>query len=405
MLSIKNYFKKIGFFIALLFLGYLINPLNLSFAFGYLIVIAFVLKKTFLLQSLDFNFFLLLLFSVFYAVFYSFDPLGGNQYIFIYATAPPFFYLLGKYLSKDFISSKSIFNFLIVIGFLFSFSYLISVLVVFLERGFSQLDRSLPYFWTGELVSATKMGAYFGLNMCIPSLLIADQGKSKLSYRIFAIVVFVLSLVCVLRLGSRTQLGIMLITTIISLIYIIPRQSLKNNIVLTTIFTLLLYIIYKNVSFDLDADWLSTFAGRMDKGADDIASGGGRTERWAKSFEIMFEKPLGWGLNEFGFAHNLWLDVLRVSGLIPFVILIIFSFRSFLNSIKMIGSKPLGINLRLLLLVYSLSFFMIFMVEPILDGLFPLFTLWCLFSGILIHIIKLEKQITTQIIKGAKKVS
>lgn len=392
MISIKNYIKDIGILTAFLLLGYLINPLNLNFAFGYLIVLTLALKRTFLLQNLDFNFFLLLLFSIIYAIFYSFNPVGGTQYIFIYATAPPFFYLLGKYLIRDISSTNSIFNLLVVLGFLFSFSYLISVLIVFLEGGFLQLARSLPYFWTGNLISATIMGAYFSLNMCIPSLLIADQGRSKLLHRIVAIIIFLLSLICVLRLGSRTQLGIMLITIIISLIYIVPRQSFKKNVVLTAIFMILLVIIYKNISFDLDADWLSTFAGRMDKGAGDIASGGGRTDRWSKSFQFMFKKPFGWGVEEFGFSHNLWLDALRVSGIIPFIILIIFSIRSFSNAIKLVFSKSSAINLRLLVLVYTLSFFLIFMVEPIIEGLFPLFTFWCLYSGIIFQIVKRKTQ-------------
>lgn len=383
-MSIKKYILDLGFIMTFLLLGYLVNPFNLSFAFGYLIVLIVGSKKTFLLRALDFNFFLLLLFSIFYALFYAFNPIAGVQFIFIYATAPPFFYLLGKYLVKDFVNPQWVFNLMIVIGFLFSFSYLASVLINFSEGGFSQLERSLPYFWTGDLVSATKMGAYFSLNMCIPALLIADQGKSKLMYRVFFSVIFALSIICVLRLGSRTQLGIMLITTLISLIYIIPRQSFKNNMILTTIIGLVIVIIYKNVSFDLNADWLSTYATRLDKGAGDIASGGGRTERWLKAINYIFEKPLGWDLKEFGFAHNLWLDVLRVSGILPFIILLIFSFRFFLSSFKVAFSKSLNINVRLLILVYTLTFIMIFMVEPILDGLFPLFTLFCLIAGVII---------------------
>lgn len=382
-MSIKKYAIDLGFIVTFLLLGYLVNPFNLSFAFGYLIVLIIGSKKSFLLASLDFNFFILLLFSILYALFYSFNPIGGIQYIFIYATAPPFFYLLGKYLIKDLSYSKWVFNILVVIGFLFSFSYLASVLINFSEGGFSQLERSLPYFWTGDLVSATKMGAYFSLNMCIPALLIADQGKSKLMYRLFFGLIFILSLICVLRLGSRTQLGIMLVTTFITLIYIVPRQSFKNNIVLTTIIGILIAVIYKNVSFDLNADWLSTFAGRLDKGAGDIASGGGRTDRWIKSINYIFEKPLGWDLKEFGFAHNLWLDVLRVSGILPFIILIIFSIRFFVSAFKVSFSKTLNINVRLLVLLYTLTFIMIFMVEPILDGLFPLFALFCMFAGVI----------------------
>ncbi|TMM53791.1 hypothetical protein FEE95_18000 [Maribacter algarum] len=333
---------------------------------------------------MDLNFVLLLLLSFIYALFYMFDPVGGIQYAIFYAVFPPVFYLLGKFLITENIPQYTIYLLLFLIGFVFSFSALVSVILNFLEGGFSQLDRSLPMFWPGSgLVSATKMGGFFTLNMCIPALLIGNQSKSKLIYKLIGIAIFIFSIVCVIRLGSRTQLGIMLITCFVSLIYVAPKQSFKKNVLLFLLISGIGFYIYSNVSFDLNEDWLSTFAGRMDKGAGDIASGGGRTERWIKSFEYMFEKPLGWSVNEFGFAHNLWLDVLRVTGIIPFIILIIFSVRSFRTIKKTISFKSNQLYFSVQILIYSIAFFMLFMVEPIFDGMFEMFTIFCVFIGIL----------------------
>lgn len=383
MVSIRKHIKKIGLLITFLLLGYLVNPFNLSFVFGYLLVLTVVVKKNFIQQNLDLNFVLIALFSIVFALFYAVDPAGGIQFVFIYATAPPFFYLLGKYLIQNVDSQQAIYNILVIIGFILSTSYLISVLINFFEGGFSQLDRNLPYFWTGDQISATIMGAYFSFNMCIPALLISDQGRSNWFHKIVATIIFILTLICVLRIGSRTQLGIMLITTLISFFYMVPRQSLKQNFFLFVSIAIVLTVVFQNVSFDLSEDWLSTFASRMDNGAADIASGGGRTDRWIKSINNMFEKPLGWGLHEFGYAHNLWFDVLRAAGVIPFFLLIIFTTRSFITAGKIIAVKSLNVNFRLIILVYTTTFFLIFMVEPIMDGLFALFSVFCLYSGIL----------------------
>ncbi len=102
----------------------------------------------------------------------------------------------------------------------------------------------------------------------------------------------------------------------------------------------------------------------------------------AASIKNIIEKPLGWELEELGYSHNVWLDVVRVSGVIPFVLLVIFSVRSIWKVKKaiFIDSKQLSTNI--LFFTYLMAFFLVFMVEPIIDGLFALFSLYCLFTGI-----------------------
>ena len=143
-------------------------------------------------------------------------------------------------------------------------------------------------------------------------------------------------------------------------------------------------IIISNVSFDLDQDWLSTFAGRMEKGgSDDIASGGGRSDRWIKSLENIFKKPLGWPAEEFGHSHNLWLDVLRVAGVIPFFLLLLFSAKSFKEIKHAVKNNLKNHSLNVLIIVYYVAFSLVFMVEPIFEGMFEMFVIFCLFVGVI----------------------
>ena len=405
MKFLKLYISNIGITFAFLFFCFLINPFNQGSLFVYPLILLIVFKKNFLKTSLDFNFVLLFFISIIYALFYLFDPIGGVQFVVYYAFFPCLFYLFGKHLTRDYADSNVIFYLFIAIGILFSFSALVSVTLNFLQGGFSQLDRSLPFFWTGQLFSATKMGSFFTFNMCLPALLIADQNRSNLLLKIIATLVFGLTLICVIRIGSRTQLVVMLLTTIVSLFYVIPKQSAKKNTVLFLMLLALVFYVYKNVSFDLNADWLSTFAGRMEGGSGEVASGGGRTERWVKSIEYIFEKPLGWSLDEFGYSHNLWLDALRSSGIITFILLIIFTFRSFYLVIKTIKINRNLLYFNVLILVYGLAFFLLFMVEPILEGMFSFFLLFCLFFGILTkyNTVTKSRQNTIQNISDGQK--
>lgn len=378
-----DYFKRYGVVNIILLSGYLINPFFYGFVFGYILVIWILFRGVFFKKSLDVDFLLLFFFSICYALFYSVDPWRGNQYILMYLLIPPFFYLWGKYFRLKAENQQNLFFLLISFGFIFSISPLISVWLDIIKNGFVQNYRNIPMFWSTESMGATGMAALLTFNMCLPAILLSSFRKLGLVFKIYLITLFILSLVCVLRLGSRTQLLITLLTFFVVLIYLIPQQSLKQNIILFGLLVLSGFFVFKNISFDLDADWLTSFAGRMEKGNEEIASGGGRTERWAKSFSNLIDKPLGWKLEEFGYSHNLWLDVLRVGGAISFFLLVIYSIRSCILLKKAISSNSSNLRTKIVLLSYFLGLFLLFMVEPIIDGSFHIFAFFCLLIGII----------------------
>ncbi|MEQ8422594.1 MAG: O-antigen ligase family protein [Arenibacter algicola] len=383
MKALFNYINSIGFVLSGLLALYLLDPFNKGFLFGYLLVILIILKKKYISQNLDGDVFLLTLFSIIYAIFYTFEPLAGNQYIVIYALFPQSFYLLGKYLASNIKDPKTLFIILFYIASIFSFSAVISVFLNFREGGFAQLDRTIPMFWNDQPTSATIMGGFLTLNMCIPAILISGHRQISILNKIIAALLFVISLICAIRLGSRTQLVIFLFTSIVSVLYIFPRQTYKQNMYLFIFIIMCIGFILRNVSFDLNADWLTTFAGRMSGGSGDVASGGGRTQRWIKSFEYLFTHPLGWDAKEFGYSHNMWLDVLRAGGIIPFLLLIIYTLKSIFQIKKTVLLKKENSLINGQILSYGIAFFLLFMVEPIFEGLFSLFVVFCLYKGIL----------------------
>lgn len=374
------YINQVGFLVVFLFVLYLINPLNMGFLFGYLLLPFIYINTNKLKENLDKDFLLLFLFALVYGLFYAINPEDGIQYIIVYSFFPPAFYLLGKFWFDPVEEDKSIFFIFFLISAIYSLPVVISVYLNFLEGGFVQVERSIPYIWTNEPLSATVMGAYLTLNMCIPALLIVGRRSIPLVFKIIMVVLFILSIICSIRLGSRTQLSVFLITSIVAVVYMLRRQSAKQNAILLLFLGATVVFVLNTISFDLNEDWLTSFAGRMEGKGDNAASAGGRTERWAKSFEFMIKKPLGWDLKEFGYSHNLWLDVLRAGGIISFIILIIYSIRSFIQ-IRSILKSTENLFINGLILTYALGFLLIFMVEPILDAAFSLFVLFCFFKG------------------------
>jgi hypothetical protein len=363
-------------------LFFLVDPLMLGYLAGYLLIGIVVFKKNIFVKLLDFDFVLLLVFSLVSAAVYTTHMTSGIQFVIIYGLFPPFFYIIGKKIVYNTNSYHEIFYIFFALSALFSISAVISVSLNLIEGGFKQIDRTIPMFWNGKDMKATAMGAYLTYNMTIPGLLLNYKQKLNKFFMLFAMALYVITLLAVFRLGSRTQLGITLISIVVSLFFIIPNQSKKNN--LKFIFTLIVIVAAFLLFFpiDLEADYFSVLGSRLQE-SDNAGSAGGRTERWTKSIEYLYSHPLGWKVEAFGFSHNMWFDVARYSGLIAFILLIIITIRFYFKTYKAIKLNKDALLINSQILVYSIASFLIFFVEPIMDGLFFLFTSYCVFQGMI----------------------
>jgi hypothetical protein len=125
------------------------------------------------------------------------------------------------------------------------------------------------------------------------------------------------------------------------------------------------------------------------------STAGGRTQKWAKSFEYIVERPLGWSVEDFGYSHNLWLDTARAGTVIALVFLLLFTLLSFKRIFTLLRKTEIDIVFKNQCLVYYLAFMLQFFVEPIIDGSFELFALFCLFLGI----IKRKTELANTVIK------
>ena len=95
----------------------------------------------------------------------------------------------------------------------------------------------------------------------------------------------------------------------------------------------------------------------------------------------MLDYPLG-GLKEEGYYHNLWLDIGRISGIVPFFVMVAYSFLTFFHVIKLFRDKSLDKKVRYVLLSIYLGTLMSFFVEPILEGLINSFYSFTFLNGL-----------------------
>ncbi|WP_298488386.1 hypothetical protein [uncultured Maribacter sp.] len=392
-----NYIKKIGVHIFLLML-YLINPFDKGFLAGYLIILLIYINPKFILKNIDSTFFSLILFSLVYAGFYLFDMKQGVQWLLIYALFPSSIYLLGKKVTPYIKKPMHLFYIIFTLGFLYSLTGLISVGFNLLEGGFVQLGRSIPDFWTGKEKLATAMGAFFIFNMAIPGLLIVGKKKLPLFFKLVTFGIFIASLLCVFRLGSRTQISLVVLSILIAIVYLLKSQNTISNIKLLLGIVTITLLAYNYLSIDLDADYLSSLGERL-QSSDNASSAGGRTQRWEKSIINLYKKPLGWDVREFGYSHNMWFDAARNGSIISFILLLIFSIQSFKNIKQAINLNKQNTLFNATILIYNIVIFSQLFVEPALESLFILFAFFCFIQGVINAYITLEekKKLTSNI--------
>lgn len=381
---ITKFIKK-EIVLLLLLIIMLINP----FFYGYRVAILFVLVLFFqferTLKLLDKNVLYLFLFGALYHFIatYRTDAINTSLLSFLPDVfLPAVMYLVGKGVSSKYQSADIRTFFLFFIMLFFSIIPIISILEQVMADGFVGI-RALYLIWDKDaLISATGLGAYFSINMAAIALLNAPK-SNKLQKRIsfLVILLFVLSLISVLRLGNRTQLVIAGAAIVLSYILNFKKMSNLSRALQFIIFGVVIgYVVYL---FASQSELIYFYEDRLDQTENSIAGAGGRLERWQLALESIVTDPWGWNLSRFGYAHNLWLDVTRVSGIIallPLVLFTVSSFKLFLKSLKRVKTKKF---LSTFIFVFFISIGLMFFVEPIMEGMYLLFFVFCLFVGFL----------------------
>lgn len=381
---LTKFVKKEVFLLLIIFITF-INPFFYGnrVAILFLIFVLLKIKNTF--QLIDSNFFLILFFSVSYEFFSSFNVnyVDNGLFSIIPNTfVPSLLYITGKYIARNYTSEKVLVFLLLYLSFCFSFIPMISVIEQIINNGFIEGERTMYLLWDkNTLMSPTNLSAFFVLNI-VSFGLINIKYISSIKTKIYISVIFVLSLLCVLRLGSRTQLIIAVLS--FGLIFYRNFKNFSSSKKILTLLFLGGIIFYFSTAVDYNVSILKFYQDRYDSEQYGVGTAGGRTDRWLGSMESIFSDPLGWELDRYGYSHNMWLDIARMGGVISFILFLVFTINILFKFILMLKNNN-NLFLKNLFIVYYLGFSLVFFVEPIMDGYYLLFLLFCLFTGILVE--------------------
>lgn len=332
----------------------------------YVSLMAVILFKIFFVPSkrlFDKIVFLLLLFGFFYVIISPhFDFENAVRVLF----GPSLFYIYGrlsvartKYNQNHI--QKMILMMIVCISFPVWWAVISNMLAGnIISTTSAEGARWLTTWGQSKMAAATTYGLIASFGLCGFGYFIASKDKfSRIDPWLFLISASCSFLIST-YLINRSGIVVLGIATIVALIY--GLQNNKNRTTFTFIIAAVVLLVFLSQwsGFSIVEDAYSE--------RESIASGGDRIWRWVDAFGRLFTNPFGWSTEKslYIYVHNMWLDVARVAGILPFIALVIATIFSIKTNLSLFKNK--GNDLNLLLITLYSAVFSAYMIEPVLEA-------------------------------------
>lgn len=246
-----------------------------------------------------------------------------------------------------------------------------------------QLVDVIPY---ERKMAATNLGSINTIIFClVPFFILTKDSKIK-----FIGALLVITSMCFsMMLGTRTQLIILIIVMFVFIItYIsnhykrrIPVNLLRKSILglivcLLVISAVLLFNIAGIRDRILDSNLLYRYIDPDTRGSDLY-----RLSLLSKGLSGLLKYPFG-GNSTVHYFHNYWLDIGRVTGIIPLLCILSFDFLVFRHMLRLLKRTEIDEDIKYMFLGLYTGILLNFSVEPIMDGYTHLLYQFCFINGI-----------------------
>lgn len=283
------------------------------------------------------------------------------------------FYIMGKFLVIRIRKPIHLILLLILLLICYQFEVYTSFLDSYFNGFYTMNDKRVFYLGGDEnrALTATLVGLNISVSMAGLASFIILKGYTKL--RILCLVLFLMAVFTTTYLLNRTALVIAIVSTLVVLSYFYRKNKTALVFIISGIFVSSL-IVYK-------MGWISSdILMAYEERNFDLNTAGQRTTKWVDTFKEIFQYPFGWAdlaSSSNYYAHNMWLDIARVTGILPFLSLLLVSVQALFIQLRLFRIKAdyfvavtTGINVCFLLSCF---------VEPVYGGL-HLF-LWAMLWG------------------------
>ena len=248
-------------------------------------------------------------------------------------------------------------------------------------------ERLLADFWTGELWQATNHNGY-----CLSALvlsIVAFLQCSKVSLKLIALVPGILAFYFSLVTASRTNLILAVFTLALMLVVSALVESgraplLKKTTVRRICLGTLILIVLIPIAFAFQESLTSVLPlGALQERAasrDLSIKNDGRLLFWQQVIEAIPSHPFG-GITSVDAAHNLLLDIARVAGVIPMVLMTVFILSNIVGAWELLSAEDASSHLRILNFVLIFILLISFLIEPTLSAKPFVFIGYCFICG------------------------
>ena len=357
------------------FLGnYFICVLSI-FAF----LLAYMMIKRKMIFPKNKNFYILLAFSIIYSVIMYFKNKSFAGFILI---APSISYYCGiviyefckndeKYIIK--------YIFAIAIGLFIHgmLNYSINI---------GNINRNTIDFWNNNMLSATLQGTMLTMIMSLFFWIMVYNKKNYI--KIIYLICYILSLLYLTVLATRTTIIISIVVLLI--VYFINgllnKKTSKNIkiLIIGCIFIIFANVIYNNNMFNLkNIINKSNLIQRMSQKEGLDRSDKNRFEAQLIGIKYIINNPFGSNskIGDLDYAHNFWIDVGKEAGIIPFILIVLYTINYCVSLVGITKHKEISVKYKIFLWSIYLGVSINFFVEPILQGIPFYFMIFTLING------------------------
>ena len=249
--------------------------------------------------------------------------------------------------------------------------------------------RILAGIW-GESVNATTLVTFHSFSLASLPLLSIQLKKRNFLTSVLLAILFIISSLISFFVASRTAILIILVAIVYTLIVNFSKKLIIiGSIISIDLGTIALVLRWQILAiggdFSIESHNLLVRLLSTDLSQDY------RFNAWAIILRNLSNYPLGQRLApiEISYAHNLWLDITYEVGIIPTIFLLVFTVMTIVNSIN-IMKKKINEEIKILWGSMNVSFYIIFMTEPILQVNALMFFVYCFICGMIFKIKDLE---------------
>lgn len=319
----------------------------------------------------------LLIFSLFYAMMVVLNGRNNSYFnLLSYIIAPVAFYRFGRWtmniFRNDIARQKFLFfTILLYLGYFFILILKDIALVGIVNETRLLLGDTNDF----ESWSATLYGMMASVG--ISCIAVIFTRKQKLWLKLCFISVSILSLLSVIHLVNRTGIIIFLSCLFISLL-VYTKFNIKRMTSAVLLITFIVFVVYK--SDIIDQNILDAYAQREESSTTNASQLGGRTEKWEVAIDNLFTHPWGWD-DSGGHAHNLWLDIARIAGLLPLFPFLLATFLYIKNFLYLVIKKSYS-NFTIILISINTGMILSSFVEPVIEGSLLFFCMLMMIWGV-----------------------